>query len=416
LPNKPCLDSDKSKPCLDTNILLPYSKEVFESLDNIHLFGYVLGELDNLKKNGKTEEVKFQARRATRDIEKYKDKITYIIDETDYNNLPSYFDKDVMDNKIIALLKELHDKDDGFYSISNDLLFRAKCKSLNIPCEKFGNESYGQIYKGYQELSGDTKFINDFFLDIDNGINKYGFVINEYLIMYNSDAKKTDEYRFNGKKFIGLKLPDSKIIKGKNSLQRCALDLLNNKEIPICAINGKVGSGKTYLCVRMGLHQTVDKGDFNKLLAIREAIGEGKEVGYLKGTFEEKTSMFFKPIVHSLEGGERELEVLLSRGVLESNIPFYLKGTTYDETVIVVDESSDFSQKQLKLVGTRLGDKSKIYFAGDYKQSCIDSSENNALVQMCNELKGKKEFGCVYLEEDVRSVASSIFSDLFEKK
>lgn len=413
MPTKPCIGS---KPCLDTNILLPYSREVFESLDNINLFGFVLGELDNLKKNGKTEEVKFQARRATRDIEKYKDKITYIIDETDYE-LPSCYDKDVMDNKIIALVKKLYDKDNEYYALSNDLLFKAKCKSLNIPCEKFGDESSsGQMYKGFQKLSGDTDFVNNLFSDIDNGINKYEFVINEYLILYNSDAKKTSEYRFNGKKFVDLKLPDSKIIKGKNSLQRCALDLLNNKSIPIVAINGTVGSGKTYLCVRMGLHQTVDKGDFNKVLAIREAIGEGKEVGFLKGTFEEKTEMFFKPIVHSLEGGERELESLIVRGVLESNIPYYIKGTTYDETVIVCDESSDFSKRQLKLVGTRLGENSKIYFAGDYKQSCIDSTENNALVQMCNELKGTKEFGCVYLEEDVRSVASSIFSDLFENK
>jgi len=194
------------------------------------------------------------------------------------------------------------------------------------------------------------------------------------------------------------------------------LDLLNNKSIPIVAINGTVGSGKTYLCVRMGLHQTVDKGDFNKVLAIREAIGEGREVGFLKGTFEEKTEMFFKPIVHSLEGGERELESLIVRGVLESNIPYYIKGTTYDQTVIVVDESEDLSRKQIKLVGTRLGEESKIYFAGDYKQSSIDSSERNALVAMCNELKGTKEFGCVYLEQDVRSTASSIFSELFDKQ
>ena len=136
MPDKPYVNSNKSKPCLDTNILLPYSKEVFTTLDNIHLFGYILGELDNLKKNGKTEEVKFQARRVTRDIEKYKDKITYIIDETDYS-LPSCYDKETMDNKIIALVKELHDKDDSFYCLSNDLLFRAKCKSLDIPCEKF---------------------------------------------------------------------------------------------------------------------------------------------------------------------------------------------------------------------------------------------------------------------------------------
>ena len=413
MPNKPYIDSSHQQ-YIDSCVLMDNPKEVFEKFEHIFLSGYVTGEMDNLRKNGKTEETKFQARRACRYIDENEDKITYLIRETDYD-LPEDFDKDNMDNKIISILYKMWKNDNTFIAYSNDILFRQKCKDLGIPYSKFGDNFSKSIYKGYQELSGDTKFINDFFLDIDNGINQYGFVINEYLIMYNFDAKKTDEYRFNGKKFVGLKLPDSKIIKGKNSLQRCALDLLNNKEIPICAINGKVGSGKTYLCVRMGLHQTVDKGDFNKLLAIREAIGEGKEVGYLKGTFEEKTSMFFKPIIHSLEGGERELEVLLSRGVLESNIPFYLKGTTYDETVIVVDESSDFSQKQLKLVGTRLGDKSKIYFAGDYKQSCIDSSENNALVQMCNELKGKKEFGCVYLEEDVRSVASSIFSDLFEK-
>jgi len=413
LPDKPC-----QSPYIDSNVLMDHPKKVFEDFSDsgIQLSGFVLGELDNLKKNGKTEEVKFQARRATRYINANRDKITYIIDETDYNNLPSCFDKGIMDNKIISLLKVLYEKDNNTIAYSNDMLFRVKCDSLNIPCKQYGGETSNDIYKGYQKLSGDTNFINNFFTDIDNGINKYQFVVNEYLIFYNSDEKKENEYRFNGKKFVGLKLPDSKVIKGKNSLQRCALDLLNNKEIPIVCVNGKVGSGKTYLCVRMGLHQTVDKGDFNKLLAIREAIGEGKEVGYLKGTFEEKTEMFFKPIVHSLEGGERELQILLSRGVLESNIPFYLKGTTYDETVIVVDESEDLSPKQLKLVGTRLGDKSKIYLAGDYKQSSVDSSERNALVQMCNELKGTKEFGCIYLEEDVRSVASGIFSDLFEKK
>jgi len=393
---------------------MQYSQEIFDIYDRVYICGYVLQELDKHKMSS-NEEKKYLARKAGRTIEANRDKIFYLINECDFN-LPSYFDIGSMDNKIISVLNQLYDSDNEVVALSNDLLFREKCHLLMIPCEGFEDNVSDSIYKGYQKLSGNTDFINNLFSDIDKGINKYQFVINEYLILYNTDAKKTNEYRFNGKKFVDLKLPDSKIVKGKNSLQRCALDLLNNKDIPISCINGTVGSGKTYLCVRMGLHQTVDKGDFNKLIAIREAIGEGKEVGFLKGTFEEKTEMFFKPIVHSLEGGERELQVLISRGVLESNIPFYLKGTTYDETVIVVDESEDLSKKQLKLIGTRLGDKSKIYFAGDYKQSSVDSSERNALVMMCNELKGTKEFGCIYLEEDVRSVASGIFSELFEKK
>jgi PhoH-like ATPase len=192
--------------------------------------------------------------------------------------------------------------------------------------------------------------------------------------------------------------------------------LLNNKDIPIVAINGAVGSGKTFLSIRMALHHIVDKGNSSKVLAVREAIGEGKEVGYLRGTFEDKTKLFFKPIEQSLSGGEFELQALIQRGVLESTIPFYIKGTTYNDTIIVCDESEDLSKKQLKLLGTRLGQNSRIFFAGDYKQSTVDSSERNAMVMMCNELKGNKNFGCVYLDEDVRSEASKIFANLFLKQ
>jgi len=401
---------------IDSNILMEYSKEIFERFSDINLSGYVLGELDNLKKNGKTEEVKFQARRATRDINNNSDKITYIIDETDYNNLPSCFDKEVMDNKIISLLKVQYDRDNEFYALSNDMLFGAKCRALGVPCERFDNKgSPDGIYKGYKELSGGTYFINELFDNIENGINEYNFVINEFLILYNTDTGKLSEHRFDGNRFVDLKLPNSKVIKGINSLQRCALDLLNNKDISIVAVNGEVGSGKSYSCVRMALHHTVDKGLYNKVLAVREAIGEGKEVGFLKGTFEDKTKMFFKPIEQSLSGGEFELQALVQRGILESIIPFYMKGTTYSDTIIVCDESEDLSKKQLKLVGTRLGDNSRIFFAGDYKQSSIDSSERNAMVAMCNELKGTKEFGCIYLDEDIRSDASKIFANLFVK-
>ena len=91
-----------------------------------------------------------------------------------------------------------------------------------------------------------------------------------------------------------------------------------------------------------------------------------------------------------------------------------MKGTTYNDTIMLVDEAEDLDEKQLRLVGTRIGANSKIYLAGDFKQSVINTTDNNALIKMCNELKGNKMFGCVYLGEDVRSTTSKIFANLFE--
>ena len=100
--------------------------------------------------------------------------------------------------------------------------------------------------------------------------------------------------------------------------------------------------------------------------------------------------------------------------LLESNIPYYLKGTTYNDTIMLVDEAEDLDEKQIRLIGTRVGSNSKIYFAGDYKQSVINTTDSNALVKMCNEFKGNKNFATIYLGEDVRSETSKMFANLFE--
>jgi predicted ribonuclease YlaK len=308
---------------------------------------------------------------------------------------------------------EVWTNDNEVVFLTDDFNLILKAQAIGLPCCLYEYNSSDDFYTGYKILQGGTYFINELFDNIEHGMNDYNFVCNEYLILFNSDTGKVSEHRYNGHKFVDLKLPESKVIKGRNSLQRCALDLLNNKDISIVAVNGMVGSGKTYMAVRMALHHMQDKNYQKKILAVREALGEGKEVGFLKGDFEEKTKLFFKPIEQSLAGKAFELESLVQRGDLESTIPFYIKGTTYSDTTIIVDESEDFTRKQLKLVGTRLGEHSRIFFAGDYKQSSLDSSENNALVQMCNELKGNDKFGCIYLDEDVRSDASKIFADLF---
>ena len=128
----------------------------------------------------------------------------------------------------------------------------------------------------------------------------------------------------------------------------------------------------------------------------------------------DKIGMFLTPFIQQLDGGEIEFEKLIKQEVLSANVLYYMKGTTYDETIMLCDEAEDLTKKQIKLVGTRVGSNSKIYFSGDYKQSLLDSSENNPLLRMCEKLKGNPLFACVYLTEDVRSETSKMFADLFD--
>ena len=123
---------------------------------------------------------------------------------------------------------------------------------------------------------------------------------------------------------------------------------------------------------------------------------------------------FLLPFADQLDGGEFELESLIQRGVIEANTPYFIKGRTYNNSVIVVDEAEDLTEKQIRLIGTRVGENSRVFYNGDYKQSVINPTKNNALNKMSLELRGNPKFACIYLEEDVRSETSKLFANLFE--
>ena len=141
---------------------MDHPKEVFEEFPHVFLSGHVTGEMDNLRKNGKTDEVRFQARRACRYIDDNEDKITYIINELPCNNIPDHWDKNNMDNKIISVLIDLYAKDKNFIAYSNDILFRQKCKELGIPYKKYGIEKIEVNYKGYREVTLDDDELEAF--------------------------------------------------------------------------------------------------------------------------------------------------------------------------------------------------------------------------------------------------------------
>ena len=405
--------------------LVPLGKKKFydtcsllAEIDNDDLFAerfYIsstsLHELENIKTSkNKTEDVRYKARKLSHLLDKHYndyDVVVYNFEISDYIVGTLGLDATIPDNRIVGTAKYISEKEDVVF-ITNDICLKNIARYLGLDvCSVVGKEN---IYKGYKTIKGTSEQINIAMENMDFS----DWNINEYLIIQNIDDDSEKEMRFDGEKFVSLKLPSSKFIKAKNSLQRCALDILNNQDITIAAILGGYGSGKSFISMQMALYNVQEKGYQSKILGIRSPQGEGVDVGYLPGTLEDKTDNFFLPLVQQLNGGEFELESLKQRGVLESNIPYYLKGTTYNDTIMLVDEAEDLDEKQIRLVGTRVGLNSKIYFAGDYKQSVINTTTNNALVKMCNEFKGNKQFATIYLGEDVRSSTSKMFANLFE--
>lgn len=392
----------------DTNAILVLKDKILEN-EMFYISSTTLQELEHIKTSrNKDEEIKYSARKVLHLLDENSDKyhvvivdkkILDIIDDIRLENTP--------DNQICACASTIED----VIFITNDIACKTIAKWIFGLDAESTYEDSSEIYKGYQVIHGNTDMINSIMGNMD--YSKWH--VNEYLIIENTDDNSSKELRFDGSSFVALKLPPSRFIKGKNSLQRCALDILNNPDITIAAILGEYGSGKTYLSMQMALYNVQEKGRASKILGVREVSGEGKEIGYLPGDIEDKVGKFFEPLTQSLSGGEFELQSLKMSGILDTNVPFFMKGTTYNQTIILCDEAEDLSESQIRLIGTRLGENSRIYLSGDYKQSLLTKTVNNPLIKMCNEFKGNEKFGCIYLGEDVRSETSKMFAELFEK-
>lgn len=399
----------------DTNAILDLQDKAFENY--FYISSVTLEELEHIKTSkNKDDEVKYLARKSLHLLDERMDSYECIVYDSHIEDIINNTSIEITpDSKIVACCYYARKKlVNNLVFYTNDISCKMIAKQIfGLPVESSaaGNGHDGYIYKGYKEITGNTQYINQYMENIDLS----QWYINEYLIIRNIDDGSEKEMRFDGEKFVALKLPPSRYIKAKNSLQRCALDILNNLDITIAAILGGYGSGKTFLSMQMALYNIQEKGRASKILGVREFAGEGKEIGALPGDMEDKVGRFFDPLTHSLNGGEFELQSLKMNGVLDTNIPFFMKGTTYNETIIICDEAEDLTESQIRLIGTRLGTDSRIYLAGDYKQSLLSKTNHNPLIKMCNEFKGNKKFGCIYLGEDVRSETSKMFAELFDK-
>lgn len=366
----------------------------------------VLRELDNHKDNHRDSERSFLARNAIKIIDRYRDNISFVLNEDMDND---------NDQKIVNVAGE-----EKATILTNDMGMTVRCGFDNVEYENMMQGlNTTDDYTGYRILKVSKEdiesqhIVSQIIKNPDENI--LNLHINEYLIIEDETDSRTSGYehirRWDGESHVRLKLPPKKVITPRNDLQACALDLLNNDDIPIRIIAGTYGSGKTKLVTTMGVDAVEEKGKYPKMVLVRNNDMGGKDIGALPGTFEEKTNILFQTIIQHFPLGEFQADRMYKEGRLENHIPYYMKGLSLSGYMII-DEAEDLTLSEIKKIGTRIEREGCLNFCGDWKQAEGKHLIDNGMVQLINRTKDEPLVGTIVLNEDVRSNASRVFAEL----
>jgi phosphate starvation-inducible PhoH-like protein len=155
-----------------------------------------------------------------------------------------------------------------------------------------------------------------------------------------------------------------------NATQKEALRTIANPENHITLLSGIAGTGKTYISVSWGLEQML-QGKFNKIIVTRPYVEAGESLGYLPGDFGTKIAPFMIPIFDVLNEhlSSEDVKDLMEHNKLVVLPLAYMRGVTFKNAFVILDEGQNSSVKQMHLFLTRIGQGSKIVVTGDRSQS-----------------------------------------------
>jgi phosphate starvation-inducible PhoH-like protein len=145
---------------------------------------------------------------------------------------------------------------------------------------------------------------------------------------------------------------------------------------------GSAGTGKTYISLYLALSELIKrdrtaKDHPTKIMIIRSTVSS-RDVGFLPGTLKEKMAVYEDPyrgVFSELFGRGDAFEILKSKGIIEFCSTSFLRGTTINDTFIILDEFQNCSAQELETVITRVGKNSKIFFCGDWAQNDLIKSK-----------------------------------------
>lgn len=432
---------------IDTSVLL-YDKNSIEAFSNndIVLPMAVLEELDRFKeKPGVIGEAARHVNRfldSLREVE-YEDNWKIIEDlniriafDTESLTKDDTIDLDISrnDNKIIACalrLQKLH-PDTKVNVITKDINLRVKCDALGVWAEDYYKDhiapELGQ-FKGIESVDLERKEIDSFFKEKCLSVDLKNVYENSFIVGKSLETSLLGIYKNKQINPLIYSLGEFCGVEPRNSEQRFAINALLDPNIPLVTLTGLAGSGKTFLALMAALSQT-NHGDLGKQLAdsgfmrrkrivitrTLQHVGS-RDLGYLPGNMQEKMAPWLAPIVDNIRVAFDDVsyfDTMIESGQIEvAPIP-YIRGRTFNDCFVIVDEAQNATIHELKTIITRVGQNSKIVLLGDIDQ--IDTpyidKRSNGLSIVIDKFKNSKLAAHVHLNRGQRSGLASEASNI----
>ena len=139
-------------------------------------------------------------------------------------------------------------------------------------------------------------------------------------------------------------------------------------------LHGYAGTGKTFLSSYLALREVLHYETYKKVVIIRSVV-PSRDMGFLPGTEKQKAEVYEQPyqeICDDLFGRGDGWKILKIKGLVEFTTTSFLRGMTFNDSIIIVDECNNMTFQEIDTVMTRIGNNSKIIFCGDYRQSDLN--------------------------------------------
>lgn len=453
---------------LDTNVILHDAEAIFKFDEhNVLIPITVIEEIDNKKKD--KSELGANARAFARYVDnlrsigdlragvKVNDQggklyIT-IYDQTVQNCLP-YQDMSIMDNRILASVIHaktyLNIKNSETIFVTKDINLRIRADIFGIKAEDYKNGKVESIdlYNGHQDIFVSPEIINTIYTDkkLDKSLINVDAYPNEcFTFIDETNIKHSALVRYDSilQQFnlLPQDLKTSGIIP-RNSEQSFAIDMLCDKNLNLCSLIGKAGSGKTMISLAAGLRGVLDLQEYTRILLLKPIVpmDNGHELGFLPGSMEEKLAPWMASYVDNIElimseyfkedepkkktkkntydeksaGKINPVQELINLGLLELGSLEHLRGRSLPNQFIIIDEAQNCSPHALKTIITRVGEGSKIVLLGDISQ--IDTpyldARSNGLSIIVEAFKDQTIAGHIILKKSERSKLAEIASEI----
>ncbi len=454
---------------LDTNVLMhdPMSLFRFEEHD-IYLPMVVLEELDGHKKG--TTEVARNARQASRSLDQLAGAQGADIgkglklDTTGHgeaggclffqtqalsNHLPASLPQGKADNQILGVVQSLREQHAPreVVLVSKDINMRVKARALGLATEDYRNDKtlddLDLLYAGALALPTDFwakhgKTVESW----QSGQHTYyrisGPVVPSLLInqfVYFEAPGEPSLYarvtEIRGKTAVLRTLKDYGHLKNavwgvttRNREQNFAMNLLMDPEVDFVTLTGTAGTGKTLMALAAGLTQVLDERRYTEIIMTRATVSVGEDIGFLPGTEEEKMGPWMGALDDNLEvlgktdTGAGEWGRAATNELIRSKIKIksmnFMRGRTFLNKYVILDEAQNLTPKQMKTLITRAGPGTKIICMGNLAQ--IDTpyltEGSSGLTFAVDKFKGWPHSGHITLARGERSRLADFASEV----